>query len=358
MASGERGGGADHLVGLLPELMRLGVACTAVVSPDGPLAHRLEASGLDVQRVEMMRSRFDAGAVVRLRSVIVGLGADIVHAHGTRGAFFVAVGRAAPALVYTAHGLSYNQSLRGWRRSIFFGAEAVVCRAAAEVVSVSAADLLDLRRRGLLAKDAGVHIPNAVDTDRFGPGDREAARRRLGLPLDAFVVGTVSRLVPQKSVHDMIDATILCPEVTLVIVGDGLLRGDLETRSQVARERIHFLGARDDVPEVLPAFDVFVLSSRWEGDPIALLEALATGLPCVATATSGAREVLEEGALGVLVDIGSPQAMASTFHALRVDPIARKSFGDVGRASMRSRSWARSAEQLVDVYEAVASSAR
>jgi glycosyltransferase involved in cell wall biosynthesis len=206
--------------------------------------------------------------------------------------------------------------------------------------------------------DAGVHIPNAVDTERFAPGDMAAARRRLGLPSGAFVVGTVSRLVPQKSLHDLVDAAILCPEVTLVIVGDGPLRGDLEARAQVAGERIRFAGARDDIPDILPAFDVFAMSSRWEGEPIALLEALAAGLPCVATATSGAREVLETGSLGVLVDVGAPEAMAAALESLRVDPGARRTLGEAGRASMRSRSWAKSAEMLVAVYEAVASAAR
>jgi glycosyltransferase involved in cell wall biosynthesis len=358
MASGERGGGADHLVGLLPELVRLGVAGRAVVGPEGPLASRLEALGLEVHRVAMMRSRVDVAAITRLRHELTQQAPDIVHAHGTRGAFFVALGRPPAPLVYTAHGLAYRQSVAAWRRGILLGAEAVACRAAAQVVSVSTADLVDLRRRRLVGPAAGVHIPNAVDTQRFAPGDRTAARQRLDLPVDVFVVGTVARLVPQKSVQDLVDAALVCPEVTLVIVGDGPLRGELETRAGAARGRIRFLGARDDVPDILRALDAFALSSRWEGEPIALLEAMATGLPCVATAIAGVREVLGDGQLGMLVEVGSPQAMARAMRLLRADPGLRRRLGEAGRSEMESRSWAAVAAQLVDVYAAVVRAAR
>jgi glycosyltransferase involved in cell wall biosynthesis len=358
MASGERGGGADHLVGLLPELVRLGIDCRAVVSPEGPLAARLETLGLEVHRVEMMRSRLDVAAVRRLRHELAEQSPDVVHAHGTRGAFFVALGRPLAPLVYTAHGLAYRQSVAAWRRGILLGAEAVACRAAALVVSVSAADLDDLRRRRLVGPAAGVHIPNAVDTNRFALGDRTEARLRLDLPADAFIVGTVARLVPQKSVQDLVEAALACPEVTLVIVGDGPLRRELEDRARAARERIRFFGARDDVPDILRALDVFALSSRWEGEPIALLEAMATGLPCVATAIAGVREVLGDGQLGMLVEVGSPQAMARAMRLLRADPDLRRRLGEVGRSKMESRSWAAVATQLVDVYAAVSPTAR
>jgi len=357
MASGERGGGADHLAGLLPELVRLGIDCGAVVSPEGPLASRLEALGVDVHRVEMMRSRLDVAAVRRLRRELARQAPDIVHAHGTRGAFFVALGRPPAPLVYTAHGLAYRQSVAAWRRGLLLGAEAAACRSAAQVVSVSAADLEDVRRRRLVGPAAGLHIPNAVDTKRFAPGDKTAARLRLDLAADAFVVGTVARLVPQKSVGDLVDAALACPEVTLVIVGDGPLRGELEARAGTARDRIRFLGARDDVPDILPALDVFALSSRWEGEPIALLEAMATGLPCVATAIAGPREVLGGGQFGMLVEVGSPEAMAAAMRFLQADPALRQRLGEAGRTKMESRSWAAVAARLVDVYAAVSPAA-
>ena len=353
MASGERGGGADHLVGLLPELLRVGIDCGAVVSPGGPLAARLETLSVNVCRVEMMRSRLDVAAIGRLRHELTRQAPDIVHAHGTRGAFFVALGRPPAPLVYTAHGLAYRQSAAAWRRGVMLGAEALVCRSAASVVSVSEADLKDLRRRRLVGPADGVHIPNAVNTERFAPRDRTAARLRLDLPVDAFVVGTVARLVPQKSVQDLVEAALTYPEVTLVIVGDGPLRGELEARAGAARDRIHFLGARDDVPDILPAFDVFALSSRWEGEPIALLEAMATALPCVATAIAGVREVLRDGQLGILTEVGQPPAMATAMRLLHSDPDLRRRLGEAGRSTMESRSWAAVASKLVHIYAAV-----
>jgi glycosyltransferase involved in cell wall biosynthesis len=114
-----------------------------------------------------------------------------------------------------------------------------------------------------------------------------------------------------------------------------------------------FLGSRDDVEEVLPSFDVFVLPSLWEGEPIALLEAMASGLPCVATATSGSREVLSEPGRGVLVPLRDPPAIAAAVAALRSDASRRSSLGAGARAAAELRSWGAAAARLVDVYAEV-----
>src|SRR5439155_19838439 len=180
--------------------------------------------------------------------------------HGTRAGFFGALARPLvrrpPPSVYTAHGLSYRKELDAAGRAAFLAAELVACRTAQHVISVSRADLEDLWRRRFVRPERGTHVPNAVDAERFSPGDREAARERLGLARDAFVVGTVARLVPQKSVGDLVAAAALVPGAEVVVVGDGPERAALQAR---ANGSVRFLGARDDVPEVLGALDVFAL---------------------------------------------------------------------------------------------------
>ena len=235
-------------------------------------------------------------------------------------------------------------------------AERVACLAAAGVVSVSRTDLDDLVRRGFVAADRALHLPNAVDAARFSPGVRAAARRKLGLAETGFLVGTVSRLVPQKSVADLIDAVAPMPDVGLAIAGDGPLRKDLETRARPLGARVVFLGARDDVPEVLRALDVFVLASRWEGEPIALLEALAAGIPVVATATDGSREVLAQAGCGRLVEIGAPESLAAALAELRDRPDERRAMSERGRSAVRGRTYEASARTLAAFYDRILAS--
>ncbi len=357
MASGEHGGGADHLVGLLPELVELGTDCAAAVGSDGPLRGRLRQQGIDVHHVELMHSRVDPLAAARLGTVATELSPDIVHTHGTRAAFYWALARIRcphlPPAVYTAHGLAFRKSDRLPSSILFHAAEAVACRGAAHVISVSRRDLDDLIRRRLVPVARGTHVPNAVDVRRFAGGDRAAARERLALPADGFVVGTVSRLVAQKSVGDLVAAVERCPGAHLVVVGDGDLRARVEAGAVDLGKRAHFLGARDDVPQILPAFDVFALSSRWEGEPIALLEAMAAGLPIVATATEGAVEILADSGAGLLVEIGSPEGLATAITRLMERPDDRRRMGEVGRRLVAGRSWARAASAVDGVYRGV-----
>ncbi len=174
-------------------------------------------------------------------------------------------------------------------------AEVLACRRASRVITVARADLDDLVRRHFVTRSNITHVPNAMDLERFVPGDRAEARRRMGVSSDSFVIATVARLVPQKAVADAIEAVSRIRDITFVIIGDGPERAELRTRATGRGVAAHFVGARDDVPYLLDGADAFVLSSKWEGEPIALLEALAMGLPCVATATDGARNSADFG---------------------------------------------------------------
>jgi glycosyltransferase involved in cell wall biosynthesis len=363
MASGARGGGADHLLGLLPAQAALGLPVAAAVGTDGPLADRLTERGVVCVPLDVMRRRLSAHAVAQLGACLAH-GADVLHAHGTRAAFFAGIasvqavarrsmGRslgASPCLVYTAHGLAFRQSGLGPRHLAFAAAEAVACRMADAVASVSAADLTSLRRRGWLWRRTAVHIPNAVDAQLFAPGDRAQARARLGLRADRVWVGTTARLVPQKAVADLMQAVLALPDVHLAIVGDGPQRSILERHPLALAGRARFFGGRDDVAAILPAFDVFALSSRWEGAPIALLEAMACQLPCVATATAGAVELLQPPQCGVCVSVGDTAAFAAALRALLADGRRRTQLAAAGRQAVLQRTYAVQAQQTLALY--------
>jgi glycosyltransferase involved in cell wall biosynthesis len=161
-------------------------------------------------------------------------------------------------------------------------------------------------------------IPPGIAMDRFVPGNKAAARRGLGLPLDARIVGSAGRLVPVKAHHVLIRAlALLPPPVVCVIAGDGPELSNLKrlTHELGLEGRIHFLGHRDDLWEVYPAFDVFCLPSEAEGLPRTILEAQACGVPVVASAVGGIPEAVHPRA-GALVPPSDPHALAQALSGI------------------------------------------
>lgn len=353
MASGAVGGGANHLRLLLPALTRMGVEIQAAVGSNGPLAMQLGAAGIATETVNLMRSRVDPRAPLALAALLRRSGADLVHYHGTRAAFFGSLARRfAPPIpaVYTVHGLAYSKRVRGLRKLLPLLAERIACAGTAQVVSVSAPDLDDLIQHGFVALSRATAIENPVDPQHFMVGSRAATRALLGLASDDPALVTVARLVPQKAVDVLIDAVGRCQRpLQLVIIGDGPLRAQLEAQAAASKAPVMFIGERDDVARLWPAFDAFVLSSRWEGEPMAMLEAMAAGLPCVATATRGSALAL--GDEGHLVPVDDPGALAAALDDIvALDPTVRSALGLRLRLRVHQRNPEKIAARLLTVY--------
>ena len=355
LGSSGRGRGAAHLLGLLPELGARDITCEAAVDANSPLIQNLRTLGLPVQALEAIGSGLDPRAAGSVRAALRSAAPDLVHWHGTRAAFFGSLTSEPldPPAVYTVHGLAHRRDAWPPVRWALGTAEAMACMRASRVLSGARADLNQLVREGWLARERAVHLPNAVDIARFRPGNRDAARRALRLPHNAFVVGTVSRLVPQKAVADLIEAAGALPEAVVAVAGDGPEREELERLARAHNGRVRFLGQPEDVPLVLHALDLFVLTSRWESEPIALLEAMACGTPCLATATSGARELLEGSGAGELVPVGNPRAIAAAMRRLALDVARREAMAKAGPAAATARTYAGTAARLAALYEAV-----
>ena len=179
-------------------------------------------------------------------------------------------------------------------------------------------------------------IYNGVDTGRFSQGDRATARQRLGIPEDWAVAGTVGRLDPVKDQVGLIRAfaqTENTGKSALVIVGDGPSRGQLEAvlKELGVGERVRLLGERDDIPAILRALDVFVLPSLGEGISNSILEAMATGLPVIATRVGGNGELVQDGITGRLIESRHPQVLAEALAAYLGDPARARAHGAAGR---------------------------
>jgi glycosyltransferase involved in cell wall biosynthesis len=208
------------------------------------------------------------------------------------------------------------------------------------VVAVSGA-VRDAWAAAGLSAERVVVVPNGVDLaeGRAAPGaaERRAVRRELGVAQGAPVVATVSLLRPGKGLEVLLAAApaVLAahPRARFAVVGDGPARAELEAGAAAGGvgEAVAWTGFRRDVPALLAAADLFVLPSLDDAFPTAILEAMAAGLPVVATRAGGIPEIVDDGATGLLVPPGDAAALARAISTLLADPAARKSLGEAGR---------------------------
>jgi glycosyltransferase involved in cell wall biosynthesis len=181
-------------------------------------------------------------------------------------------------------------------------------------------------------------IANSVDLTRYQRAvDRLAIRRYLGLAPDDQVMAVVATFKRQKGHRYLIDAASLVvpqfPNLRILLIGDGELSEELSTQTRALglEKHIRFLGIRKDVPDLLAASDCFVLPSLWEGLSIALVEAMASGLPVIATEVSGTRQVIVSGESGLLVPPGDTRLLAGAMLELLSNPQKARTLGIAGR---------------------------
>ncbi|AQA11109.1 glycosyltransferase family 4 protein [Streptomyces malaysiensis] len=279
----------------------------------------------------------DAGSMASLRKAT--LGAALVHAHGLRSGLLAAEalrGRNVP-LIVTWH---TRLDAEGARARLVRLMERRVARAAAIVLGVSS-DLVD-RARARGARDARL-APVAVPAPRrvpetTGDGRRQKARAELGVVERPLLV-TVGRLEAMAGHGPLLDAArrwrALDPRPLLVVAGEGPDRAVLQRRIDTEALPVRLLGRRDDVPGLLSAADVAVLSSRWEARSLLAQEALHAGVPLVATAVGGVPELVGDAA--ELVPYGDPEALADAVTGLLADPVRRVELTAAGRA--RTADW-------------------
>ncbi len=219
------------------------------------------------------------------------------------------------------------------------------------VVVVAAGQTQAWLERGCSAERVLV-IPNGVErAETLEP--RSAIRRELAIPNGSVVAALVASLRPEKRVPEFVravrSARESCPQLMAIIVGDGPDRAAVE--ASVNGERaIRLLGHRDDVPRILKAADVFVLSSQYEASPVAVLEAMAAALPVVALDVGAVAEMIDDGHTGFLVCPATPQLMASKLAQLVGDPELRQAMGDAGERRYRE-GW--TAELMIERYATV-----
>jgi glycosyltransferase involved in cell wall biosynthesis len=342
----------DLAIGQLARGHRVSVLSLAP-EPDGAMAAEFAAAGVHVDRVPK-RGGLDVTLVPRLARRLRSLRADVVHSHNPLPLIYGApaarlVGAAA---IHTKHGI--NPGSRGQR---------ALRRAAAQLVSafVAVSDTTAAQARAMhdapLAKIRV--IPNGIRLDRYAPDAeaRAASRVELGLG-DAWVVGTVGRLDAAKNQAMLVRAMapLLSSRVRLVIIGEGDARRDVEAAVAALPDPrwVVLTGRRMDVPRLVHAFDVFALSSKTEGLPLVVPEAMAAGLPVIATSVGGLPSVIDEGATGLLVPVDET-AFRGALATLEADPVRARAMGAAARTAALAKY---SHDRMVDEYLALYATAR
>jgi len=199
-------------------------------------------------------------------------------------------------------------------------------------------------------------VNNGRDLSKFERDPPAGLRESLGIPEDAPIVGTVGRLIDRKGHDELLDAWATVseerPDAHLLVVGDGPRRSHLEARASYLGidESVHFAGLRDDVPDLLAAMDAFVFPSHYEGLPGALLEAMAAGLPCVATPVDGNSELLAAYDSGLFFEVGDDAAMARALLLVLDNPDVASDLGESAQRRARERF---DVDTMVGNFEAV-----
>ncbi len=317
---------------------------------------RLEAAGIRCLILPTLtrevNPRKDVTTLRRLYRLFRDERPGLVHTHTSKAG---ALGRVAAWLagvktvVHTPHGHVYYGHFDPVESWVFYCVERALASRTTHMIALTEAERDEHLQRGVGRSDRFAVIPSGIDLERF----RLVAERRdrhgrtaipgLSLPSDAVVVGSVGWLTDVKGHGTLIEAVAkLAPthlSVHLVIVGSGDRLSDY--RARAARlgiaDRVHFLGERRDVPDCLAGMDIFVLPSLNEGMGRALIEAMAAGLPVVASRVGGVPAVLEDGRSGRLVPPGDADALAAAIGALLAKPEDAMALARAGSARIGER---------------------
>lgn len=349
------GGAETQVVHLATRLRARGWAVRVVsLLPPHAYVDELKAVGIVVDSLGMSRGVPDPRALVRLARILRRDRPQVLHAHMVHANILARVVRLlvrVPVVICTAHNISEG----GRWRELAYRLTDVLCDLTSQVSQAGMERYIEV---GAVPAGKIRVIPNGVDTERFRPNPdvRRRLRRELRLD-DRFAWLAVGRFEKAKDYPNMVKAfarvVVKKPNASLLIAGQGSLRVEaLRLVEDLGLAgHVHFLGLRKDVPALMNAADGYVMSSAWEGMPMVLLEAAATGLPIVATDVGGNHEVVLNGRTGFLVPPKDPQALAQAMlRLMETSEEDRARMGAAGRAHVMANY---TLERVVDMWEAL-----
>jgi len=334
-------GGAEemvlNLVRHLPDRFEPAVMC---INQAGPIGEEIRRTGVPFAVLGLTPGVSRPLDVLRLRDAVQAMAPDIVHTFLLTGSLygrFAAMMSGVPIVIGTEVNIYEKKKPLHARleRWLMNGTDAVIA---------SAESVKEHYVAQVGADPAKVDvIYNAVDWAQLQTTmTRAEFRVSIGVPADAPAAGIIARLTEQKAHRVLFEALAQEPALArlhLVVVGDGELRNDLHSRAESLGifNRVHFLGARRDLGNILAAIDIFAMPSFWEGLPLSMVLAMGAGLPVVASRVAGIPEVVQDRVSGLLVDAGDSAQLALALAGLLQDSALRARLGEAARAFVRPR---------------------
>jgi glycosyltransferase involved in cell wall biosynthesis len=352
------GGGETHFLDLVNGLHRRRHEVHVVLSPRSPLRTPLEHIPEGNIFSLPLRNALDASSAHQLARIVREREIEIIHAHMARDyplAAFAAARNKNARIVITRHVLFPMSRLH-----------AVTLANVSRVIAVSEAVARELRQRSVFAPGKIVVVRNGIDVERFArvraDFDPREFCHRMKIPDDRVLVGTVGEITKLKGHEDFVRAAALIaarvPDAHFIVAGDDQSR-TLENEKSLKKlieehgltARVQRFGWLDNLAELYSALDIFVSASHSESFGLAIVEAMASSGAVVATATDGAREVIEDGISGKIVPIADPEALASAVVDLAEDAEERKRYGTAAQLRAREKfGFERMLEETEQVY--------
>ena len=279
----------------------------------------------------------------------------IVHTRNWAGMDGIIAAKMArvPIIIHGEHGFEITD-LTGQNKKRKFIRKLVLSTMVDKIVTVSK----NLKKRLIneikIKPEKIIHIPNGVDTNKFNIYKKEFTRKKFGFKKGEFIIGIVARLDPIKNHKTLISAfkeiVTIHPNTNLAIVGDGSLRNKLENQTYKLgiKDKVIFMGERNDVPEILKTFDVFVLPSLNEGMSNTILEAMATGIPVIASNVGGNPELVIDGRTGFLFPSNDVESLVQKIKTYILHPELKQKHGYNARKRVEEKF---SLNQMVRRYE-------
>jgi glycosyltransferase involved in cell wall biosynthesis len=288
-----------------------------------------------------LRPARDLRAAVALWRLVGGY--DVVHTHTAKAGVLgrlAARARGVPLVVHTIHAFPVNDRMPWLQRRLLLAVERLAARRTHRILTVCQANAAEALALGIAQAGQLRVVASGVPVAALRAGDGARVRAELGIPADAPVVGTLTRLMEQKAPVDFVAAgrrvVAASADTHVLVAGDGPLRAVVEAAAG-GEPRIHLLGYREDVADLLAAMDVVAFSSLWEGLGRALTEAVLAAKPVVATAVNGVPDLVVEGVTGHLVPPGRPEELADRIQEVLGRPDRGAAMGAAGAARVAGR---------------------
>ena len=372
----EIGGAQKHVIDLASELSKTGeFECAVASEPNENFAKILKENGVEFSPIKRLRRSInplsDLFAFVEIYNLIKSQKPDIVHLHSSKaGVLGVLAGRMAGVkkIVFTAHGWVFNEQLPWFKKRLYILISRFTALFQDSIICVSEYDKTAALKYKIAPEKKLFVIPNGINVEKLKFLEKEQAKKQIQeignwkLEIGNFIVGSIANLYKNKAIDVLIEAAReiknkkenIKNEFLFLVIGEGKERENLELRIKNYELSDHFflIGAVPEAWKYLKAFDIFVLPSLKEGFPYAILEAMAAGLPIVASKVGGIPEMIAGGENGLLIKPGDAKELAAAILRLSQDEEMAKKLGEEAERTVKEKfGLHKMIKKTMEVYE-------